>query len=92
MPISIGKKIRGIRDSECLSRSQFAELTGIPEGTQKSYETGKRENIGIDTVMKITNHPQFKKYTLWLMIGELSAATEQIAPALGEGNDNQQNG
>lgn len=78
---TIGTKIREVRDSEGLTRKQFSELTGILEETQKLYELGRRENIGVDTVMKITNHPRFKKYTLWLMIGDLSAASEQIAPA-----------
>lgn len=78
---TIGTKIREVRDSEGLTRKQFSELTGILEETQKLYELGRRGNIGVDTVMKITNHPRFKKYTLWLMTGDLSAASEQIAPA-----------
>ncbi|EPU5151300.1 TPA: helix-turn-helix domain-containing protein [Salmonella enterica] len=91
MLISIGKKIRELRESEGLTRTQFFELTGILETVQKSYETGKRENIGIETVMKITNHPRFKKYTLWLMTGDLAASTVQIAPRFlsGEKDDDQ---
>lgn len=82
MSTSIGKKIREVRESEGLTRTQFFELTGIPETTQKEYELGRRENIGIDTVMKITNHPMFKKYTTWLMNGETNEAAGQISPAL----------
>lgn len=84
MSISIGKKIRELRESEGLTRTQFFELTGIHETTQKEYELGRRENIGIETVMKITNHPRFKKYTLWLMSedDEAYSEAEQISPAL----------
>ncbi|ELS2206776.1 helix-turn-helix transcriptional regulator [Salmonella enterica] len=82
MSNTIGKKIRAIREAEGLTRTQFFELTGILETVQKSYETGKRENIGIETVMKITNHPRFKKYTTWLMNGDTDEAAGQISPAL----------
>ncbi|EBH8628334.1 helix-turn-helix transcriptional regulator [Salmonella enterica] len=84
MSNTIGKKIRAIREAEGLTRTQFFELTGILETVQKSYETGKRENIGIETVMKITNHPRFEKYTLWLMSeeGKTNESAGQVSPAL----------
>ncbi|WP_336879597.1 transcriptional regulator [Providencia rettgeri] len=82
MSISIGKKIRAIRDSEMLTREQFADLTGIPAGTQKYYETGRVDSIASDTLLKITSHPQFSKYTLWLMSDLTNEIAGQIAPAL----------
>ncbi|QXN83058.1 helix-turn-helix domain-containing protein [Salmonella enterica subsp. diarizonae] len=84
MSTHIGKKIREIRDSEGLSRAEFAELTGIPAPTQKNYETERRDSVGSDILMKITNHPRFKKYTLWLMSedDEAYSEAEQISPAL----------
>ncbi|EBH8950778.1 helix-turn-helix transcriptional regulator [Salmonella enterica] len=84
MSIHIGKKIREIRDSEGLSRAEFAELTGIPAPTQKNYETERRDSVGSDILMKITNHPRFKKYTMWLMSedGETCPEAGQISPAL----------
>ncbi|EED4922721.1 helix-turn-helix transcriptional regulator [Salmonella enterica subsp. arizonae] len=90
MSMTIGKKIREIRDSEGLTRTQFFELTGIPEAAQKEYELGRRENIGIETVMKITNHPRFKKYTMWLMSedDEAYSEAEQISPALSPSGQN----
>ncbi|EAQ6104374.1 XRE family transcriptional regulator [Salmonella enterica subsp. diarizonae] len=90
MSTSIGKKIREIRETEGLTRKQFFELTGIPETAQKNYERGVTEKIGIDTVMKITNHPRFKKYTLWLMSedDEAYSEAEQISPALSPNGQN----
>ncbi|RCB84193.1 transcriptional regulator, partial [Escherichia coli] len=31
---------------------------------------------------KITNHPRFSKYTLWIMTGKSSPEAGQISPAL----------
>ncbi|EAB9751149.1 helix-turn-helix domain-containing protein [Salmonella enterica] len=78
----MGKKIRAIRDAEKLTRLQFFEMTGIPAGTQKYYETGRVESIGSDILLKITQHPCFSKYTLWLMTGKTAPQAGQIAPAL----------
>ncbi|WP_183130072.1 helix-turn-helix domain-containing protein [Serratia plymuthica] len=90
--MSVGKKIRDLREAEGLTRLQFAELTGIPEGTQKYYETGRRESIGSDVIMKITQHPRFEKYTLWLMTGKTSEVAGQISPALSpDGQDSTSN-
>lgn len=80
MTTSIGKRIRGAREAEKLSRSEFADLTGIPAPTQKNYETGRRISVGSDILMKIANHPRFEKYTLWLMTGKTSGVSEQVCP------------
>ncbi|WP_336797933.1 helix-turn-helix domain-containing protein [Erwinia aphidicola] len=82
MSTTLGKKIREVRDSEGLSREEFAALTGIPAGTQKHYEMGRRESIGSEILMKITQHPRFQKYALWLMTDTTSEAAGQVSPAL----------
>ncbi|HHQ6595610.1 helix-turn-helix transcriptional regulator [Serratia fonticola] len=96
MSTTLGKKIREVRDSEGLTREEFASLTGIPAGTQKHYEMGRRESIGSEILMKITQHPRFEKYALWLMTGKTSEAAGQISPILspdGQGGiSNRQNG
>ncbi|WP_407906340.1 helix-turn-helix domain-containing protein [Escherichia coli] len=85
----IGEKIRMIRDAEGLSRQQFFELTGIPAGTQKYYETGRVEKIGSDILLKITLHSQFSKYALWLMTDNIAPESGQIAPPLSpDGHEN----
>lgn len=91
MSTSIGKKVRAIRDAERLTREQFADLTGIPAGTQKYYETGRVDSIGSDTLLKITLHPRFSKYTLWLMSDVTNESAGQIAPPLSpDGQDSTQ--
>ncbi|GAA3911565.1 helix-turn-helix transcriptional regulator [Gibbsiella dentisursi] len=82
MSTNIGKKIRAIREAEGLTRSQFFELTGIPSGTQKYYETGRVESIGSDILLKITHHSRFEKYMMWLMTGKTSEVAGQVSPSL----------
>lgn len=77
-----GKKIRAIRESEGLTREEFADILDIPVGTMRRYETGRIDNIGGETLFKITNHPRFEKYTMWLMNGKTNEAAGQISPAL----------
>ncbi|MEH9530871.1 helix-turn-helix domain-containing protein [Klebsiella pneumoniae] len=78
----IGEKIRLIREAEGLTRQQFFELTNIPIGTQKYYETGRRDGVGSDILLRITQHERLEKYTLWLMTGNTAPDAGQIAPAL----------
>lgn len=81
MSMSLGKKIRDMREAEGLSRTQFAELTGVAEGAQKFYETDRRA-VGSEMLLKITQHPRFEKYTMWLMTDKTLEAAGQISPAL----------
>ena len=41
--VSVGQKIRQIRETVGLSRPKFAELLGVPPTTLKNYELGYRE-------------------------------------------------
>ena len=88
MSMSIGEKIRAVREAEGLTRVQFFELTGIPSGTQKYYETGRVESIGSDILLKITQHPRLEKYMMWLMSDKTSEAAGQISPALSPDGQN----
>lgn len=80
--MSIGKKIRLIREAEDLTREQFCSLIDIPVGTLRRYETEKISNVGGDVLVKIVNHPQFFKYMNWLMTGKTNEAAGQISPSL----------
>ncbi|EOG2833128.1 helix-turn-helix transcriptional regulator [Salmonella enterica] len=81
MSIEISNKLKAIRYSEGLSQAKFADLIGIAVGTVKQYETGVR-GVGTEVLLKITKHPQFKKYTTWLMSDETNEAAGQISPSL----------
>lgn len=78
----IGEKIKQIRAAEGVSQAQFFELTGIPIDTLKGYETSRTLQVASDNLLKITTHPQFQKYTLWLMTGQVAPDSGQISPEL----------
>ncbi|CQJ09635.1 TPA: helix-turn-helix transcriptional regulator [Yersinia enterocolitica] len=81
MSSDLGEKVKAIRKAEGLSQVQFCEATGISISTVKKYETGLLEPGG-GTLMKITTHSQFKKYTMWLMTGDAAPEIGQVSPDL----------
>lgn len=79
--MTLSEKIKSIRQAEGLSQSQFCELIDLSINTLKKYEGGHFEPGG-NALTKITNHPRFEKYTMWLMNGKTAEAAGQISPAL----------
>lgn len=79
--MKLSEKIKAIRESEDLSQVKFCEIIGLSINTLKKYEGGKFEPGG-EMLTKITQHPQFEKYTLWLMTGKTMPEVGQISPAL----------
>ena len=79
--IPVNEKLAIMRESERMNRKEFSDLTGVPCSSLSSYEKGVKD-MGIQAVMKILNHPQFKKYTMWFMTETISPEAGQIAPAL----------
>jgi len=91
MSSTLGDKVKAIRKSEGVSQSEFCEITGISISTVKKYETGLIEPGGT-TLMKITSSVRFKKYTMWLMTGDVAPEIGQISPALSpDGHDSTSN-
>ncbi|MDN5468133.1 MAG: helix-turn-helix domain-containing protein [Lactococcus raffinolactis] len=89
MKISIGEKLLLIRESERLkSRPETAEMIGIPTNALWRYETGKT-TPDVDIVTKILSHPRFEKYALWFVTGKTAPEVGQIAPALYNPDDYQ---
>lgn len=76
-----GKKLRAIRIAEGLTQASFAQMLDIGLGTVKNYEVGQKD-VGLSVVDKVSNHPRFEKYTLWLMTDKTAPAAGQIAPPL----------
>lgn len=73
------ERIKSIRLNEELSRDEFSQLIDISKGTIRDYEQGLRVPSG-EILMKITNHPQFQKYALWLMTGQTAPESGQVCP------------
>ncbi|MCO7251346.1 MULTISPECIES: helix-turn-helix transcriptional regulator [unclassified Pseudoalteromonas] len=79
MSTSLGDKIKLIRGTTGLNQIQFSELVGIGISSFKKYESGNRD-VGAQSLLAIANHPQFKKYALWLVTGDTNPAAGQYAP------------
>ena len=79
--MKLSEKIKALREAEGLSQSKFCEIIELPLSTLKKYEGGNFEPGGT-ALLKITMHPTFQKYALWLMTDKTAPDAGQIAPAL----------
>ncbi|WP_174888573.1 helix-turn-helix domain-containing protein [Candidatus Williamhamiltonella defendens] len=81
LSIDHGKKLKAVRLSEGMTQIEFSHALGIGLGTIKNYEAGIR-GVGLVILDRVTNHPKFSKYTLWLMTNSTTPEYGQIAPDL----------
>ena len=79
--VSVGQKIRQIREVIGLSRPKFAELLSVPPTTLKNYELGYRE-VGGAFLFSMASHPQLHQFTLWLLSDKTAPEMGQISPEL----------
>ncbi|HCB0601853.1 helix-turn-helix domain-containing protein [Klebsiella pneumoniae] len=79
--MKLSEKVRAIREAEGLSQSKFCEIIGLSISTLKKYESGNFEPGG-NALVKITTHPIFNKYTLWLMTDKTAPEVGQVSPAI----------
>jgi len=78
--LSVGQKIRLIRETVGLSRPKFAELLGVPPTTLKNYELGYRE-VGGAFLVALARQEQLHRFTLWLLSDKTAPEIGQISPA-----------
>lgn len=57
----------------------MAQLIDIPVGTLRNCEQSRKE-LKSESLIKITENERFKKYTYWLMTGEVLPESGQISP------------
>ena len=77
--MGLAEKIRVIRKAERLTQKDFCEVVGISESSFRKYEAGFIK-VGAPALLKITNHPRFKKYALWLVTDDFAVMPAQISP------------
>lgn len=56
-------------------------MLDLPYSSLSNYEM-ERIPVSEVLIVRFTNHPRFKKYTMWLMTGETAEVAGQIAPPL----------
>jgi len=77
--LNFAEKLKAMRAREGLTQAEFCEVLGFSLSSVKKYEAGFSE-VGAPPLVKICNHPRFKKYTLWLMTGDTAPECGQISP------------
>lgn len=80
--MEIVEKVRLVRLAEGMSQDNFAREIGMNLGTLRNYESGRRLSIASTELQKITTHPRFKKYALWLVTGDVAPEAGQISPEI----------
>lgn len=80
MSTALHEKIRLIREVECLSRAEFAQLTGISSRTIETIENKGNTPRG-DVLEKIAS--KWPEYSFWLMTGKSQWPTH-LAPVSSE--------
>ena len=72
-------KIKLLRKTEKLKQVEFSDLTGVPLGVIKAVDIGRQKTITASNLIKIINHPRFKKYSLWLTSEDLEITEKSAA-------------
>lgn len=81
MSTPISEKLALVRESERMTKKEFAELVCVPYGTYVYYESGR--NIpSTEIVMKIFKQQKLEKYALWFFTDKIAPEAGQIAPVL----------
>ncbi|WP_027595225.1 helix-turn-helix domain-containing protein [Pseudomonas sp. LAIL14HWK12:I7] len=78
--MGLAEKLKAIRIKEGLTQSELCEATGLSLSSYKKYELALRTEVSSVALLKLTNHERFKKYTLWLMTGDVAPACGQVSP------------
>lgn len=78
--MGLAEKLKAIRIKEGLTQSELCDATGVSLSSYKKYELALRTEVSSLALLKITNHVRFKKYTLWLMTGDVAPECGQVSP------------
>lgn len=81
--LELGQKLKEVRLTERLTQSEMCEVVGVKLETWKGYEYGRRASVSSTELLKVTTHPRFKKYALWLVTDEIAPECGQISPLIG---------
>lgn len=81
--MDLGNKLKEVRLTERLTQSEICEISGIKLETWKGYEYGRSKSVSSLELLKVTTHPRFKKYALWLVTDEVAPGCGQISPIIG---------
>ena len=79
------ERLRALRIVEGLSEVEFAKELDIPYVYYSKCEHEVHE-LTTEDYLKISKHPRFEKYTLWLLSGKTAPDVGQVAPSTDSSN------
>jgi transcriptional regulator with XRE-family HTH domain len=82
--MELGLKLKEVRLTERLTQTEICEITGVYLNTWKGYEYGRSKSVSSVELLKVTMHPRFEKYALWLVTGKVAPECGQISPVIGQ--------
>lgn len=77
--MEFAQKLKAMRTREGMTQSEFCKEVELSLSTYKKWEASLFE-MGYGSLTKVTSHPRFKKYTLWLMTGDVAPECGQVSP------------
>jgi transcriptional regulator with XRE-family HTH domain len=78
--MSFGKRLKSVIKEERYTQGEFAIEMNLSRGRIEEYIAERNKPSG-DLFMAMTKHSVFRKYTLWLLSGEVEPNSGQICPA-----------
>lgn len=78
--VSFGKRLKAVIVEEGISQREFAEEMNLSKKAVENYVAEKRIPGG-ELFMTMTKHKVFRKYTMWLLSGEVEPNSGQVCPA-----------
>lgn len=78
--MNMAARLKAVRAREGVTQAELSSDVGLPLSTLKKYEANLRLEISLVSLQKITSHPRYRKYALWLLTGETTSAVEQVSP------------
>jgi transcriptional regulator with XRE-family HTH domain len=82
--VDLVSKLKEVRLTERLTQADICELAGINVATWRGYEYGKSKTVSSAELLKITTHPRFEKYALWLVTGKTCPECGQISAVISD--------
>lgn len=77
--MSLGKRLKAIIKEERMSQRGFSEEIGFSLTAIEQYISDKRTPSG-ELFIAMGTHKVFKKYTIWLLTGDVDPNSGQVSP------------
>lgn len=78
--MNLAERLKAVRAKEGVTQARLCSDVGLSISSFKKYESNLRTEVSLVAVQKIVAHPRYRKYALWILLGDVAAVHEQISP------------